>query len=205
MSNDISSFDIASNCDDDLGYRGGWFVRHMVNKYANSYRIICFDKLDYCASRNNFSEIECSESFHFVRGDICNIGNVKNALEKYEVTVVVHLAAKSHVDMSFEDPLSSTQTNVFGTQTLLEACRKRQSIRRFLHISTDEVYGQNDSFGLIRPFSEENALNPTNPYTASKAAAEMIIKAYLISFQMPIIIVRCNNVFGPCQFPESMS
>ena len=176
----------------------------MARKYTNSYKIICFDSLEYCASRNNFSMIQSSKSFQFVRGDIRNIDDIRGVLKKYKVTIVVHLAAKSHVDISFEDPISSTETNVFGTQALLEACRECQSIRRFLHISTDEVYGQNDHIGLIQPFSEEHALNPTNPYAASKAAAEMIIKAYRISFQIPIIIVRCNNVFGPCQFPESM-
>ncbi|CAG8423612.1 unnamed protein product [Penicillium salamii] len=157
--------------------------------------------MEYCASLNNFRMINHCNNFHLVQGDICNVCDVESVLVRYKVTTVVHLAAQSHVDMSFEDPLSCTKTNVLGTQVLLEACRKQGSIRRFLHISTDEVYGQNDKSRMI-PFSEENALHPTNPYAASKAAAEMIIRAYLISFQMPIIVVRCNNVFGPCQFPE---
>lgn len=117
---------------------------------------------------------------------------------------IVHFAANSHVDQSLVNPVSFTRNNVTGTHVLLEAARQAGTVIRFIHVSTDEVYGEN------RPnqdyaFTEEDRLNPTNPYSASKAAAEMVANAYRYSFHMPIIITRCNNVFGPCQYPESKS
>lgn len=175
----------------------------MLQTYGNSYVIICFDSLEYCSSVKNFSVIEHLSNFHFVKGDICNLHDTVAVLKNYHVDAIVHLAARSHVDNSFKDPLAFTVTNVLGTQFLLEACRKHSSIKRFIHVSTDEVYGENET-GTF-PFTEEHPLKPTNPYAASKAAAEMIIESYRKSFQMPIIVIRCNNVFGPYQYPESVS
>lgn len=179
-------------------------MKHMLHKYGHEYIIVRFDNLEYCASLENFTTIQRMKNFHFVEGDICNSQDVASTLGKYEVDAIVHLAARSHVDESFNDPLSFTKTNVFGTQILLEACRKMGNIKRFTHVSTDEVYGENDTSEMFS-LSEDDAMNPTNPYSASKAAAEMIVKGYQKSFQLPIVVTGCNNVFSPDQYPESMS
>lgn len=175
----------------------------MLQTYEDKYIIIGFDNLEYCASLEKFRRIEDIENFQFVKGDICSIHDVELALQMYDVDAIVHLAAKTHVDDSFDDAFSFTKTNILGTQVLVEAARQKGSIKRFLYVSTDEVYGENSTSNPV-PFTEEHKLNPTNPYAASKAAAEMIVKGYQKPFQMPIVIARCNNVFGPCQFPESM-
>ncbi|THC88716.1 hypothetical protein EYZ11_011841 [Aspergillus tanneri] len=185
------------------GFIGGWFVRHMVQVHGDSYVVICFDNLEYCASMNNFSVIKHLPNFHFVKGDICSAQDVERALQKYNVDAIVHFAASSHVDNSFSDPLLFTRTNVIGTQVVLEVARKLGSIKRFIHVSTDEVYGENDAKNAFA-FKEDQRLHPTNPYSASKAAAEMVVHAYQKSFQMPLIMTRCNNVFGPHQYPEKL-
>ncbi|PWY90246.1 dTDP-D-glucose 4,6-dehydratase [Aspergillus heteromorphus CBS 117.55] len=185
------------------GFIGGWFVRHMLRVYGERYTVICFDILDYCASKRNIHPVEHMPNFHFVQGDLCNPRDVKAVFQQFKVDVVVHFAANSHVDLSFVDPISFTQSNVVGTHVLLEAARHCGTLRRFIHVSTDEVYGENEP-GQDFAFTEEDRLNPTNPYSASKAAAEMIVNAYLRSFHMPIIITRCNNVFGPYQYPEKL-
>jgi dTDP-glucose 4,6-dehydratase len=174
----------------------------MMKVYGDSYTVVCFDNLDYCASTNNFISIDHLINFHFVKGDICVPHDVEKALRNYRIDAIVHFAAGSHVDTSLNDPLSFAQTNVIGTQVLLEVARKLGSIKRFIHVSTDEVYGENDAQSPTA-FTEEQSLHPTNPYSASKAAAEMIVQAYRKSFRMPLIIARCNNVFGPHQYPES--
>ncbi|KAE8353682.1 hypothetical protein BDV28DRAFT_147850 [Aspergillus coremiiformis] len=183
------------------GFIGGWFLRHMLQTYGDRYVVVCFDNLDYCASTNNFKTVSHFTNFHFVKGDVCAPKDVEGVFRDYHIDVIVHFAARSHVDNSLYDPLSFTQTNVIGTQVLLETARKLGSIKRFIHVSTDEVYGENDAQSPIA-FTEEQSLHPTNPYSASKAATEMIIQAYRKSFRMPLIIVRCNNVFGPHQYPE---
>lgn len=174
----------------------------MLQTYGDNYVIVGFDSLEYCSSMKNFSTVKNLSNFRFVKGDICDSAAVETALKRYHVDAIVHLAARTHVDDSFDDPRSFTKTNALGTQSLLEAARKQGSIRRFIHVSTDEVYGENNSSDLF-PFTEEQTLSPTNPYAASKAAAEMIVRGYQKPFQIPIIIARCNNVFGPCQYPES--
>ncbi|PKY01049.1 NAD dependent epimerase/dehydratase [Aspergillus campestris IBT 28561] len=192
------------------GFIGGWFVRRLIETYGDRYVVVCFDNLGYCASMDNFRAIRHLHNFHFIKGDVCSFPDVDSALRKYAVNGIVHFAARSHVDASFDDPLSFTQTNVAGTQTLLEAARRIGSIRRFVYVSTDEVYGENDASGPrgLAAFTEDDALHPTNPYSASKAAAEMIVQAYRKSFHMPfhmpVIVTRCNNVFGPYQYPEKL-
>ncbi|KAE8414288.1 NAD(P)-binding protein [Aspergillus pseudocaelatus] len=174
------------------GFIGGWFVRHLLQTYGNRYLVTCFDNLDYCASMNNFKAVAQSSNFYFIKGDVCAPSDVENVLRNYRIDSMIHFAARSF-----------TQTNVIGTQVLLEAARKHGSIRRFIHLSTDEVYGENDAQNPSA-FTEEQSLHPTNPYSASKAATEMIAQAYQKSFHMPVIIVRCNNVFGPYQYPEKL-
>ncbi|QMW35386.1 hypothetical protein G4B84_010877 [Aspergillus flavus NRRL3357] len=183
------------------GFIGGWFVRHLLQTYGDRYAVTCFDNLDYCASVNKFKAVSQLSNFHFVRGNVCTPKDVENALRNYHIDSIVHFAARSHVDTSLNGSLSFTQINVIGTQVLLEVAREQGSIRRFIHVSTDEVYGENDAQNPTA-FTEEQSLHPTNPYSASKAATEMIIQAYRKSFHIPLIIVRCNNVFGPRQYPE---
>ncbi|KAJ5743599.1 hypothetical protein N7533_008469 [Penicillium manginii] len=184
------------------GFIGGWFIRHMLKTYGNDYEIICLDSLEYCASFKNFSQVEHLPNFHFIKGDISDQQHVERILKDYHVDAIIHLAAESHVDHSFKDPLAFTAINILGTHCLLETCRKYDSIKRFVYVSTDEVYGPNET--ELFPFTEEHPLKPTNPYAATKAAAEMIIHSYRKSFQMPTIVTRCNNVFGPYQYPEKL-
>nr|XP_001397332.2 NAD dependent epimerase/dehydratase [Aspergillus niger CBS 513.88] len=185
------------------GFIGGWFVRHLLQVYGTKYTVLCFDILDYCASKRNFQPVEHLPNFHFFPGDLCDRDRVTALFQQFKVDAVVHFAANSHVDQSLVNPLSFTRSNVTGTHVLLEAARQAGTVIRFIHISTDEVYGGNMP-GQDYAFTEEDQLNPTNPYSASKAAAEMIANSYRYSFHMPIIITRCNNVFGPCQYPEKL-
>lgn len=175
-------------------------MRHLVINYADAYNIICFDKLDYCATLNNLKCLDQYRNFEFVYGDITNYSDVLRALKKYKIDTIFHFAAQSHVDLSFGNSFQFTKTNVEGTHTMLE-CAVKSGVKRFIHISTDEVMGEVgfDDEDLL----ENSVLAPTNPYSASKAAAEMYVNAYAKSFKLPVIIVRSNNVYGPHQFPES--
>jgi len=182
------------------GFIGSWVVRHLVVQYPE-YNIICFDKLDYCATLNNLAPIQSRKNFTFHHGDITSPESITAALSKYEIDTVMHFAAQSHVDLSFGNSYTFTYTNVFGTHVLLEAA-KEHNIKLFIHVSTDEVYGEvpHDAADLL----ETAILAPTNPYAASKAAAEMLVNAYYKSFKLPVIIVRSNNVYGPHQYPEKV-
>jgi dTDP-glucose 4,6-dehydratase len=145
--------------------------------------------------------LEGYSNFTFVQGDITSPEQVREVIEDYGIDTIMHLAAESHVDHSFGNPYQFTYTNALGTQVLLEAA-KTYKVTRFIHMSTDEVYGEvSDGH---RDLLESSILVPTNPYAASKAAADMLVCAYMKSFQVPAIIVRCNNVYGPHQFPEKI-
>lgn len=178
---------------------GSWLVRHLVLTYPQ-YRVICFDKLDYCATLNNHHILDPQPNFTFFHGDVSSPADVTACLEQHKVDTIFHFAAQSHVDLSFGNSYGFTATNVYGTHVMLE-CAKAAQIRRFVHISTDEVYGEvdEDSEDLM----ESSILAPTNPYAASKAAAEMLVNAYWKSFKLPVMIARSNNVYGPHQYPES--
>lgn len=177
-----------------------WLVRHLTLTYPGAYNIVSFDKLDYCSSLNNTRMLNDRHNFTFFQGDITNPAEVVNCMERYKIDTVFHFAAQSHVDLSFGNSYSFTYTNVYGTHVMLESAKKC-GIQRFIHISTDEVYGEvmDDADDLV----ESSLLAPTNPYAASKAAAEMMVHSYQKSFKLPVIIVRSNNVYGPHQFPES--
>ncbi|KAF1986339.1 dTDP-D-glucose 4,6-dehydratase [Aulographum hederae CBS 113979] len=185
------------------GFIGGWFIRHLLCTYGGRYTVICYDSLSYCASLLNISPLLHLPNFHFITGSISDLAAVESLFRTHKIDAVLHFAANSHVDNSFEDPLSFTETNVLGTHVLLETARRLGDVKRFVHVSTDEVYGENDARDGLG-FEESDPLNPSNPYSASKAAAEMIALAYKESFQMPIIVTRCNNVFGPHQYPEKL-
>ncbi|KAK8891303.1 hypothetical protein M9Y10_028511 [Tritrichomonas musculus] len=178
------------------GFIGSHVCNHLTNKYPD-VKIVCLDCLDYCSNMKNLGpSLNCS-NFTFIKGSILNIELVSLIMQVHKIDTVLHFAAQSHVDRSFGNSLEFTQTNVLGTHTLLE-CSKKYNIKRFIHVSTDEVYGE-----VLEGRANEMAiLSPTNPYACSKAGAEFICQAYIRSFNMPIIITRGNNVFGPMQFPE---
>ncbi|KAL5373719.1 hypothetical protein PMIN03_009224 [Paraphaeosphaeria minitans] len=183
------------------GFIACWFVRHLTLTYPDHYSIVSFDKLDYCATLNNTRILDGRGNFKFEQGDITSPADVKRVLRKHHIDTIFHFAAQSHVDLSFGNSYQFTNTNVYGTHVLLERAREH-GISRFVHISTDEVYG--DVPIGAADLSETSILAPTNPYSASKAAAEMMVSAYRKSFKLPLITVRSNNVYGPHQFPEKI-
>ena len=187
------------------GFIGSHFVRLVSRKYP-AYNVVVFDKMDYCASEHNIIDDEtgrASDNVALVKGDICDYDALTATLKSFEIDTIVHFAAQSHVDTSFGNSLSFTRNNVFGTHVLLEAARSYGKIRRFINVSTDEVYGDL-SLGLSEGLGETSLLEPTNPYAASKAGAEMICRSYTKSYKMPIIITRGNNVFGNNQHVEKL-
>ncbi|KAI0202179.1 dtdp-glucose-dehydratase [Astrocystis sublimbata] len=183
------------------GFIACWLVRHLTLTYPHAYNIISFDKLDYCSSLNNTRMLNGKRNFTFYHGDVTNPSEVLDCLERYNIDTIFHFAAQSHVDLSFGNSYGFTHTNVYGTHVMLESAKK-VGIKRFIHISTDEVYGEvkDDDCDLL----ETSILAPTNPYAASKAAAEMLVYSYMKSFKLPVIIVRSNNVYGPHQYPEKI-
>jgi dTDP-glucose 4,6-dehydratase len=167
--------------------------------------IVNIDAMYYCASENNIpKEVIESGRYHLIKGNLCSYDLIANILNIYKIDTVIHFAAQSHVQNSFDNALQYTTDNVVGTHTLLEACRKYGKIQKFIHISTDEVYGESMISENEEKKHEGSVLCPTNPYAATKAAAELIAKSYYHSFKMPIIITRGNNVYGPNQYPEKL-
>jgi len=185
------------------GFIGSNTLIHLANKYPN-YKLICLDKLDVCSSLNNLSPLNNNPQFKFVHGDICSADLVRHLIQANDVDTIMHFASQTHVDNSFGNSLHFTESNVKGTHTLLETVKScGNQIRRFIHVSTDEVYGEQDATSE-RSLEHLTPINPTNPYAATKAAAEFIVKSYRSSFQLPTIITRGNNVYGPRQYPEKL-
>jgi len=186
------------------GFIGSNFINYFYNKHRD-INIINLDAMYYCASENNISEeIRKSDRYHLIKGNLCSIDLLNHILAIYQIDTVVHFAAQSHVENSFEDSLKYTYDNILGTHTLLESCRKYGKITKFIHISTDEVYGESLLSDDEEKKNEQSILCPTNPYAATKAGAELIANSYRFSFKMPIIITRGNNVYGPNQYPEKL-
>ncbi|KAI9851001.1 MAG: hypothetical protein M1838_004693 [Thelocarpon superellum] len=183
------------------GFIASWVVRHLVLTYPHAYKVVSFDNLDYCSSLNNTRMLDTRKNFAFFHGDIKRSEDVVRCIKMHEIDTIMHFAAQSHVDLSFGNSYRFTSNNVYGTHVLLE-CAKEMKIRRFIHVSTDEVYGEIDD--QDEDPMESSLLAPTNPYAASKAAAEMLVNAYWKSFKLPVITVRSNNVYGPHQFPEKV-
>lgn len=184
------------------GFIGSHFINHILDKYC-SLRIINIDAMYYCARKENIKEtIRNSSNYTFIQGNITSSELISHVLKTYEIDTVIHFAAQSHVQNSFSDSLIYTKDNILGTHTLLEECRKYKKIKKFIHISTDEVYGS--SMKEDDPKHEQSILCPTNPYAATKAGAELIAQSYYHSFQFPLIITRGNNVYGPNQYPEKV-
>jgi UDP-glucose 4,6-dehydratase len=183
------------------GFIGSAFCRRFRRDYA-SVPLVNFDLLYPCSTTSaDLTTTDKSQNYVFVHGDIKDRALVDSVLQENAIDTIIHFAAQSHVDTSFTNPMLYTHDNVVGTHTLLEAARAA-GITRFIHISTDEVYGQNNHGQGA--FTEESLLKPTNPYAASKAAAEMFVHSYVHSFGFPAIIIRSNNVYGPGQYPEKV-
>ncbi|GAX23278.1 dTDP-glucose 4,6-dehydratase [Fistulifera solaris] len=184
----------------------GFIASHVAillcKKYPQ-YKIVVYDNLDYCACLANLQELFDAPNFKFVKGDITSPDLVSYVLKEEKIDTILHFAAQTHVDNSFGNSFAFTQTNIFGTHVLLESAKCCEYIKRFVHVSTDEVYGEGEDFDTD-PMSEEHVLEPTNPYAATKAGAEFLVKSYFRSFKMPCLITRGNNVYGPHQFPEKL-
>lgn len=180
-----------------LGFIGSNYILHAIAR-SKLDRITNIDCLSYGSNRENLREIEGSDVYRFIRADINDSSTVRDQMA--DTDVLVHFAAQSHVDRSISEPKAFLHSNVLGTSTLLEAARNSK-VSKFVHISTDEVYG---SAPLAQSFHEKSPLNPSSPYSASKAAAEMLCLAYHSTYGLPVVILRCTNNFGPRQFPEKL-
>jgi UDP-glucose 4,6-dehydratase len=186
------------------GFIGSNFINYFFKKYP-MVKIYNLDAMYYCANEMNIEmKIRESVRYKLIQGNICSKDLVTHILKDYQITHIIHFAAQSHVQNSFEDSLQYTQDNILGTHTLLECCRRYGKIEKFIHISTDEVYGESMLDEGEEKKNEQSILCPTNPYAATKAGAELIAKSYYFSFKMPIIITRGNNVYGPNQYPEKL-
>lgn len=184
------------------GFIGSNFVNYAVRKYRG-YNFVNVDAMYYCASHDNIDDdVKRSPNYKSIDANINDFTLMKYVLKQENITHVIHFAAQSHVDNSFENSLQYTFDNVKGTHTLLEAVRQVNKEIVFLHFSTDEVYGESELDE--DPKHEMSLLCPTNPYAASKAAAEMYVNSYMHSYVMPCIITRGNNVYGPNQYPEKL-
>lgn len=179
------------------GFIGSNFIRYMISRY--NYQLINLDKLTYAGNLENLDDIKNDPRYIIVRGDITDWHRVKEIFSN-KIDVVVNFAAESHVDRSIEDSGVFIQTNIEGTHVLLEAARQ-YGVEKFVQISTDEVYGSLEQQGY---FTEESPLNPSSPYSASKAAADLLALAYFKTYNLPVIITRCSNNYGPYQFPEKL-
>ena len=187
------------------GCIGSNFINHAFAHAPNTYKIINIDAMYYCADIDNIeSNIQKDPNYTFIKGNILSHDLVSHLLDHYKITHVIHFAAQSHVQDSFRDAIRYTNDNVLGTHTLLECCRKYGKIQKFIHVSTDEVYGESSLSHDEKHKTEQSILCPTNPYAATKAGAELIAQSYYHSFKMPIIITRGNNVYGPNQYPEKL-
>jgi len=198
MTNNYKNILITGGC----GFIGSNIVNYFVTKYHNTnfYNI---DRLTYCASQNNITVSE-STNYKFIFGDICDLNLIKYVLNLYNIDVIMHFAAQSHVDNSFSNSLQYTHDNILGTHTLLEAVRIYKNLKLFIHVSTDEVYGESEIGNNNTLKDETSLLNPTNPYAATKVGAEALANSYYNSYKIPIIITRGNNVYGKNQYPEKL-
>lgn len=183
------------------GFIGGNFVQYMVAAYPN-YHIYNLDALTYAGDLTKHQSIENNENYSFVQIDIADRQAVESLFERVNFSYIVHFAAESHVDRSITEPEIFIRTNVLGTQVLLEAA-KRAGIKKFVHVSTDEVYGELE-FDPDTFFTEETPLQPSSPYSASKASSDLLVRAYYETYGLPVNITRCSNNYGPFHFPEKL-
>lgn len=190
-----------------LGFMGSNLIRHLYRHYPD-YRIWNLDLITYAGNPDNLRDIEEKESeipfskkrYHFIRGDICDERLLSYLFKEHRFDAVIHLAAESHVDRSFADTRHFIHTNIRGTHALLDTLRA-YPVKRFVHISTDEIYGDR---GTRDAADETSQFQPTNPYSASKAAGDLLVQSYIHTYQIPAIIFRPSNNFGPRQYPEKL-
>ncbi len=190
------------------GFIGSALIRHIINMTKDT--VINVDKLSYAGNLESLSCVEKSNRYFLEKVDICNKEELDRVFSHYQPDAVMHLAAESHVDRSIDGPKEFIETNIVGTFSLLEASRQywnkldasRKLTFRFHHISTDEVYG--DLEGLKSLFSEETPYAPSNPYSASKAASDHLVRAWFRTYELPVIVTNCSNNYGPCHFPEKL-
>ena len=185
------------------GFIGSHLVRLMVKKYSK-YKIVNLDQLTYAGNLENLKDIENAPNYTFIKGDITDPLLMKELFEDFQFDGVIHLAAESHVDRSISDPMSFINTNIVGTVNLLNAARNSWGDfkdKRFYQVSTDEVYGTLGKTGL---FTEETSYDPRSPYSASKASADHLVRAYYHTYHLPIVISNCSNNYGSYQFPEKL-
>ncbi len=181
------------------GFIGSNFIRFQLKTYSDR-RIINVDKLTYAGNLENLADVNADPRYTFHHGDICDREFIDCVLQSGEVDGVINFAAESHVDRSILDSGPFIQTNIVGTQVLMDACRCR-NVPRFLQVSTDEVYGSLGSEGY---FTEQTSLAPNSPYSASKTAADLLVRSYCHTFDFPGIVTRSSNNYGPFQFPEKI-
>jgi dTDP-glucose 4,6-dehydratase len=179
-----------------LGFIGSNFINHVLR--TTDHEVVNVDKCDYMARENNVNE---NSRYTYIRGDITEQYHMRHIFREHQPDVLIHYAAQSSVTKSFDRAFQFTQDNVLGTHVLLEIAKDYGKLHKFIHISTDEVYGEIGEFEIS---CENSPLNPSNPYSASKAAAELYVKAYTNAYKIPCIITRGNNVFGPRQYPEKV-
>lgn len=179
------------------GFIGSCFIRHILKKYSD-YKVINLDALTYCGNVSNLDDVKDNPNYEFVHGNICDKDLVRKIIK--DVDFVVNFAAESHVDNSIKNPEIFVQTNVQGTLNLLQAC-KEIGIERYLQVSTDEVYG---TLGKTGYFYETSPIQPNSPYSASKASADLMVRAYFETYKLPVLITRCSNNYGPYQYPEKL-
>ncbi len=186
------------------GFIGSNFVRMLLNR-GEQVKLIAFDKLTYAGNLANLSDLlqKHPEKLNFVRGDICDPKAVETVWDQQGVTEVVHFAAESHVDRSILGSGPFVQTNVVGTQVLLDVA-KAKGVEKFLYVSTDEVYGTLPEDKPEIKFTEETPLQPNSPYSASKAAGDCLVRSYFHTFHLPVLTTRCSNNYGPYHFPEKL-
>ena len=178
------------------GFIGSNFIRHILNTYPD-YKVINLDKLTYAGNLDNVKDLEGNSRYEFVQADIVDADTVNPLAER--VDTIINFAAETHVDRSISDPTEFLKSNIIGTQVLLDAARKYNH-ERYVQISTDEVYGDIEE----GHFTEKSPLKPSSPYSASKAAGDMLCLSYFRTYQMPVLISRCSNNYGPYQYPEKL-
>lgn len=184
------------------GFIGANFIHYILDKY-NDYKVVNLDKLTYAANLDNLEDVENNPNYKFVKGDICDKEFIDNLFKNEKFDIVVNFAAESHVDRSILNPEIFINTNVLGTQILLDASKK-YNVDRYHQVSTDEVYGDLPLDRVDLLFSEKNNLNPSSPYSASKASADLLVKSYYKTFKLPITISRCSNNYGRYQHEEKL-
>nr|WP_315903437.1 dTDP-glucose 4,6-dehydratase [Shewanella algae] len=190
------------------GFIGSSLVRYLLTH--TRHRVLNLDKLTYAATLDSVQDVREGESYQFSQGDICDSDSVDKLFSQFKPDAVVHLAAESHVDRSIDGPAAFIQTNIVGTYTLLEAARSywqglcgvQKANFRFLHVSTDEVYGELDL--LDSPFTENNRYGPSSPYSASKASSDHLVRAWYKTYGLPVVISNCSNNYGPYQHSEKL-